>query len=95
MSASKVFDIPKYYYFEAGNSYLGSLNGMNFKIDNTEEELVVYLYYGVKSFELSTPYTQKSFPKSEEGYAELIPWLENEYQTHTQTEHFTTRIRLL
>jgi hypothetical protein len=94
MSASKVFDIPRYYYFEAGNNYLGSLNGMNFKIDNTDE-LVVYLYYGIKAFELSTPYMQKSFPKSEDGYAELISWLESEYQKHSQTEHFTKRIKLL
>lgn len=94
MSASKVFDIPKYYYFEAGNNYIGSLNGMNFKIDNTEE-LVVYLYYGVKCFELSTPYIQKSFLKSEEGYAELVSWLECEYQKHTETEQFSERVSLV
>ena len=94
MSVSKIFDMPKFYYFEAGNNYVGSLNGMSFKIENTES-LKVYTYHGTKCFELSEPFQEETFPKSENGYTELINWLENTYLEHTKTEFFNKRIKLL
>lgn len=78
MSASEIFDIPQYYYFEAGNEYLGSLKGLNFKIGNGED-LVCYVYYGMKCFQLSEPVQEKKFPKTEQGYKDLISWLEDVY----------------
>jgi hypothetical protein len=93
MSTSSVFDIPKYYYFEAGNGYVGSLNGMNFKIDNGSE-LTVYVYRGTKCFNLSEPYLKETFQKSEPEYARMLKWLEDTYSEHTQTEYFTRRISL-
>lgn len=94
MSTSKIFDIPQYYYFEAGNDYIGSLNGMNFKIDNGDN-LTVSLYHGVKCFELSEVYQQETFDKNDKGYSNLITWLENEYLKHKQSKFYTTRINLI
>jgi len=94
MSVSNIFDMPQYYYFEAGNNYVGSLNGMNFKIDNGED-LKVYLYHYVKCFELCEPYLQKTFVKNEQGYTQLIKWLEEAYLEHQKTEFYNNRISLL
>lgn len=93
MSISKIFDIPKYYYFEAGNDYIGSLNGFNFKIQ-TGEDLTVYAYHGAKCFDLSEPYLKETFQKSESEYNNLVKWLENAYSQHKQTEYYTKRISL-
>lgn len=93
MSISKIFDIPKYYYFEAGNQYIGSLNGFNFKIE-TGTDLNVYVYHGVKCFTLSEPYLKETFQNSESGYNNLIHWLEDAYLQHQQTEYYTKRISL-
>lgn len=93
MSVSKIFDLPQYYYFEAGNNYLGSLNGLNFKIDSNEN-LEIYLYYGIKCFELSETFKHKTFPNDKDGYADLISWLENEYLQHKNTSHYKTRFSL-
>lgn len=93
MSASKIFDIPEYYYFKAGNDYIGSLNGLNFKI-TSGENLVVYVYYGVKCFELSEISQQQSFSQTKDGYKDLISWLEDVYLKHKETPLFKTRISL-
>lgn len=85
--------MPQYYYFEAGNGYIGSLHGMNFKIENGEK-LNVYLYHGSKSFAVSEPYLQQDFEKSEDGYTNLIAWLEDEYLKHTQTNFYSNRLKL-
>ncbi|MGN1411917.1 MAG: hypothetical protein ACI4WH_05330 [Oscillospiraceae bacterium] len=93
MSASEIFDIPEYYYFKAGNDYLGSLHGLNFKI-TSGENLVVYIYYGVKSFELSEISQEKTFSQTENGYKDLISWLEGVYLEHKKTPLFKTRMSL-
>jgi hypothetical protein len=85
--------MPEYYYFEAGNGYIGSLNGMNFKIANGEK-LDVYLYHGSKSFDKSEPYLQKDFEKTADGYANLISWLEDEYLKHKESEFYSNRLTL-
>jgi hypothetical protein len=94
VSASKVFDIPPYYYFKSRNDYIGSLHGMNFRIASGDR-LTVYLYYGTKSFELSEPYSQNDFDNTSEGYSKLITWLEDEYARHKLSPHYVDRIRLL
>ncbi|MCC8070096.1 MAG: hypothetical protein LIO71_10165 [Ruminococcus sp.] len=93
MSISNIFDIPQYYYFEAGNDYVGSLNGLNFKIKHSDV-LTIYLYHGAKSYELSEPYAKETFSNDVQGYSELVQWLESEYLTHKQTEFYGNRIKL-
>lgn len=93
MSVSKIFDIPQYYYFEAGNDYVGSLNGLNFKI-KYGENLTICLYHGVKCYELSKPYLQETFSKDAQGYSKLVEWLECKYIEHQQTEFYSQRMSL-
>ena len=87
------FDIPQYYYFQAVNDYLGSRNGLNFKI-TCSDSLNIELYHGTKCYELSKPYLQETFEKSSKGYSSLLEWLESKYLEHQNTEFYSTRISL-
>jgi hypothetical protein len=94
MSEQKNFDVPKYYYFQAGNDYLGSLNGLNFKIV-LHDEFTVYTYHGSKCFELSEVFQQENFPNSEEGYTSMMSWLENTYLEHRNSQYYTEKLSIL
>ncbi len=79
MSVSKIFDIPKYYYFQSGNDYSGSKGDFSYKII-TSDTIKCLTWHGRLCSMKAEIENQKNFEKSEEGFSELIKWLEEMYQ---------------
>ena len=77
-SVSKVFDIPKFYYFDSGNDYSGSLGDFSYKII-TADELTCKTWHGKLCSMKADIENEKTFERSEEGFAALIAWLEEMY----------------
>lgn len=84
-SASKHFEIPKYFLFSEGGIYSGSLDsrGFNYKVipvrpKEEEHELKAYVWSGRQCIDKAENVTEKHFPLTEEGYREMLSWLESE-----------------
>lgn len=74
-SASKVLDIPRYYYFSSGNDYSGSLGDFTYKIKNGEN-LKVMTWHGRLCSEKAEIENEMEFERSESGFEAMIKWLE-------------------
>lgn len=79
-SASEIFDLRRFYYYKSGNIFTGSLNNFNYKIIPDKETLTVLIWHGVLCSELAEIEIEKSFKLDEEGFEEMIKWLEDEYK---------------
>ncbi len=79
MSVSKIFDIPKYYYFQSGNDYSGSKGDFNYKIITSSENIKCLTWHGKICSMKAKIENEKVFEKSENGFSELILWLEEKY----------------
>ena len=77
-SVSKIFEIPKFYYFESGNDYSGSMKDFSYKIINGSN-LKCLTWHGKLCSMKATIENEKEFEKSQEGFDELIQWLESKY----------------
>ncbi len=80
--ASELFDLRRLYYYESGNIFTGSKGEFNFKIipDTKEKKLNVSLWHGIICSDLAEMDKQEEFTLDEEGFEEMIKWLENEYR---------------
>lgn len=78
MSVSEIFDIPKYYYFDSGNDYSGSKGNFSYKIKNGEK-LTCLTWHGKLCSMKAEIENEGEFEKSEEGFMEMIKWLESKY----------------
>lgn len=79
-SASEIFDLRNFYYYKCGNIFSGSLNNFNYKIIPKENELTVLIWHGMLCYELAEIEIEKNFPLDEDGFANMIKWLESEYK---------------
>ena len=79
-SASEIFDLRNFYYYKCGNIFSGSLNNFNYKIIPKENELTVLIWHGMLWSELAEIEIEKNFPLDEDGFANMIKWLESEYK---------------
>lgn len=79
-SASKIFDLRNLYYYQCQNTFTGSLNGFNYKIIPDKEEIKALIWHGNVCSELAEIENEKIFKLDEEGFKELIEWLESEYE---------------
>lgn len=77
-SVSKIFEIPKFYYFESGNDYSGSKGNFSYKIVNSNS-LKCLTWHGKLCSMKATIENEKEFEKTQEGFDELIKWLESMY----------------
>lgn len=80
-SASEIFDLRRFYYYKSGNIFTGSLNNFNYKIIPDKENITVLIWHGALCSELAEIETEKKFVLSEEGFEEMVKWLENEYKS--------------
>ena len=79
--------LPNLYTFQNGNTFLGSFRGLRFRVKPGEagegeektQTLEALVWYGPLCLELSRPEAEAAFPRSEEGYAALLDWLDAEY----------------
>lgn len=74
-SASKVLDIPRYYYFSSGNDYSGSLGDFTYKIKNGDN-LKAMTWHGRLCSEKAEIENEMEFERSESGFEAMIKWLE-------------------
>ena len=79
-SASEIFDLRNFYFYKSGNIFTGSLKNFNYKIIPKDDELIVLIWHGMLSSDLADIETEKKYPLTEDGFAEMIQWLENEYK---------------
>ena len=102
-SASEIFDLRNFYFYQCGNIFTGSLNNFNYKIIPDKENLTVLVWHGRLCSDLAEIETEKKYPLTQEGFDEMIKWLENEYKKDEQQlickvfikpDTFSERIRL-
>lgn len=79
MSVSEIFEIPKFFYFESGNDFSGSLKDFSYKISNGEK-LHIMTWHGRLCSMKAKIENEADFEKNEEGFAEMIKWLEERYK---------------
>lgn len=79
-SASKIFDLRRFYYYECGNVFTGSLKNFNYKIVPDKEKITALIWHGMICSELAEIEKEKSFEFNEEGFNEMVKWLEEEYK---------------
>lgn len=77
-SVSEIFEIPKFYYFESGNDYSGSKNDFSYKIVNGGK-LKCLTWHGRLCSMKAVIEHEQEFEKTQEGFDELIKWLETRY----------------
>lgn len=85
-SASKYFEIPKYFLFSEKGIYSGSAaeRDFNYKVvpdcpKEGDKLLKVYVWAGEICLDKAENVTEKTFPLSEEGHGEMLRWLEEQY----------------
>ena len=79
-SVSKIFDIPKFYYFDSGNDYSGSRDDFSYKVI-TGETLKCLTWHGRLCSMKAEIENEKEFERSQEGFDSMITWLEETYST--------------
>lgn len=79
-SVSKIFEIPKFYYFDSGNDYSGSLGDFAYKVC-TGEKLVCKTWHGRLCSEKAAIENQQEFDRTQEGFDAMIKWLESVYSS--------------
>lgn len=81
---SRHFEMPKFFYFEAGNSTVGGNNTFNYRIDPKEGRFVVKIWYGENCSELSESVADMDFELSFEGYKEMIYHIDEKYDEYLE-----------
>ena len=77
-SVSRIFEIPKFYYFESKNDYSGSVGDFAYKI-KYGEKLTALAWHGRLCSEKANIEHEKEFELSQEGFDEMVKWLEKIY----------------
>ncbi len=78
MSVSEIFDIPKFYYFESGNSYSGSKGDFSYKIKNGDKFQCLTWHGKLCSMKAKIE-NEAEFDITQEGFDSMIKWLEQKY----------------
>ncbi len=85
-SASQYFEIPKYFLFSEKGIYSGSASekDFNYKVvpvcpKEGDKCLKAFVWAGQMCVDKSENATVKEFAFSEDGYKEMLAWLESEY----------------
>lgn len=79
-SVSRIFEIPKFYYFDCGNDFSGSLDDFSYKVF-TGDELKALVWHGRLCSAKAEIEQEKTFPRTQEGFDEMIKWLEECYES--------------
>lgn len=79
MSVSEIFEIPKFYYFDCGNDYSGSMKDFSYKIV-TGEKLKCMIWHGSLCSMKAKIENEAEFERTQEGFDLMIKWLEKQYK---------------
>jgi hypothetical protein len=86
------FYVPNLATFQNNNTYLGSFHGLRFKLtpskrqveggEEGQEEptLEALVWYGIFCLEKSQVVDEAVFPQTQEGYDQMIAWLDEQHQ---------------
>ena len=77
-SASTVFEIPNFYYFESENNYSGSKGNFAYKIE-IGERFRVMVWHGRLCSDKAKIEDEANFDFTQEGFEQMIKWLDNAY----------------
>lgn len=77
-SVSKIFEIPKFYYFDSGNDYSGSLNDFSYKIITKEKFRALTWHDRFCSMKAKIE-NEQEFERTQQGFDEMIKWIEQKY----------------
>ena len=76
------FDLTKVFYFQSRNSYTGSKHALRFRID-VADAMNVSIWRQPVCFELAEIADTASFALDEDGYRDMIAWLDAAYAATT------------
>ena len=84
---SACFYLPNLYTFQNGNTFIGSFQGLRFRVKPGKEGegeaerpvLSALVWYGEYCLERSEVQAEAGFPLTEEGRDALLDWLEAEF----------------
>ncbi len=78
------FKLPNYGIIRAGNTYIGSENTFNyrFKLDKDADKIHLWVWYGMKSFELSETVSEHEAENSEKGMSDLAAAVDEDYDVY-------------
>lgn len=87
---SRYFEIPRYFYFEVGNSTVGSLNTFNYQVapkevgedENKKKVLRAKVWYGESCSEKSEAAAKQDFDHSFDGYKQMIYWVDEQFDVY-------------
>lgn len=92
-SASKYFEIPKFFLFSEKGIYSGSSaeRDFNYKVvpvcpKEGDKCLKAFIWSGQNCIDKTEDVTEKEFEFSEEGHAEMLRWLEEQYLSREEVK---------
>jgi hypothetical protein len=82
------FYVPNLATFQNDNAYLGSFHGLRFRLkpskreteDGEERTIEALVWYGLLCLEKSEVVSETVFPMTDDGYAEMLVWLDEQHQ---------------
>ncbi len=79
------FDIPKLFYFQAGNIHTGSRKALRYRICPKEDTLQVEIWDTDLCYELAIQQLKDTavFSLTEDGFEEMLKWLTAAYEAMT------------
>lgn len=88
------FYLPNLYTFQNGNAFYGSFRGLRFYIVPTEQaEEKIFdckVWYGEYCLEESEIVDTAAFSMDEDGYSQVLTWLEEQYNRMKNSIKFET-----
>lgn len=79
-SVSKVFEIPKFFYFDSGNDYSGSRGDFSYKI-TTGDNFKCMTWHGRLCSMKAEIEHEAEFDRTQEGFDAMIKWLEEQCES--------------
>lgn len=75
------FDIPKLFYFEAGNVHTGSRKHLRYRVDPADNQLKIEVWRKDLCYELvqDAIEAETTVPLTEEGFQQMLDFLQAEY----------------
>jgi hypothetical protein len=88
------FYVPNLATFQNNNAYLGSFHGLRFRLkpgkreteEGEEQTIEALVWYGLLCLEKSEVVSETVFPMTEEGYAAMLDWLDEQHQIMVEKE---------
>lgn len=80
-SASEIFDLRNFFYYQSGNVFTGSLGSFSYKIVPKDKELKVMTWHGMLCSELAQIEHEADFPLTQDGFDNMVKWLEDTYKS--------------